>query len=535
MKQIRRIFPRSLQTIKSFFSNLTFWSLPHILILAFIIRIIPILKNGLYLDEWYWLVTAKQILAGLMYSPFGFVGDQPANLPAFPVAWLLAIFKNPVLAVRLPGVIYSLITITFLYLLVRNILGKKAAALASLLYAISVWDIHMAILGWNNVDINPMLVSGVLYFLYKIYTNKYSIWTLFVLSFLLAVCLHLLYVAVLLLIPALLTFLVLAINWLRIKSGQKMKEFILFSMFFILSLSPLLPKIYWYPQESLGRHSNFIQQNVDRANEASSPTAYYFEQAKLLADDFSAGASNFNQGALWGITLDPVIQVLALLGLFLAIIQVIRKKSTSFWLIIIVSLFTLLLIPFILLYRTTSVWRAYAILPIVYLLATLSIIQISKFEKLLIKKFWLKKKILLGYFLAANVLLYLTLTSNWFGAYFNSYLTKYTNYETSVCQSASLLIDHKIPPGSTVYLPDELCAPLISILYEKSLYNIVPVTSDSSEPITSEGGYLFLLNSQQFGYFNETVQKKAEHIVAERNAELISDPSSTQPVLYLLK
>jgi hypothetical protein len=535
IKRLREIFSSSLQSIKTFFSNLTFWSLPHILILAFIVRIIPILKNGLYLDEWYWLETAKRILAGIVSSPFGFVGDQPANLTAFPVALVLALSKNPVLSVRLTGVIYSLITITFLYLLFEKILGKKAAVVGSLLFAISVWDIHMSNLGWNNVNINPLLVSGVLYFLYKIYTNNYSIRALFALAFLLAICVHLLYVAALLIIPALLTLLILAIYWLRNKSGPKLREYILFSIFFVICLSPLLPKVYKYPQESIGRHSDFIQQNINLSGESKSPAAYYFDQMKLLADDFSLGARNFHLEGLWGITLDPAIQVLSILGVLLAIIQVIRKKSTSFWLIIIVSLCTLLLIPFILLYRTTSLWRSYAVLPIVYLLATFSIVQISKFEKFLTQKYLHKKKGVLNFFLAVNAVLYLIISSNWFISYFDTYLTKSTGYETSICQYAALLIDKNIPTGSTVYMPDEMCSPLIASQYEESQYHFVPITPDGPTQIVSAGSYLVLLNSQRYGYFNESIQKKAEQIAVERNAVLISDPSCTQPVLYFLK
>ena len=61
--------------VQKFFSKQSFWSLPHILIIAFVIRIIPIMVNGLYLDEWYMLTAAKLIIKGTIYSPFGFIGD----------------------------------------------------------------------------------------------------------------------------------------------------------------------------------------------------------------------------------------------------------------------------------------------------------------------------------------------------------------------------------------------------------------------------------------------------------------------------
>jgi hypothetical protein len=127
------------------------------------------------------------------------------------------------------------------------------------------------------------------------------------------------------------------------------------------------------------------------------------------------------------------------------------------------------------------------------------------------------------------------LAGSWFVSYFDTYLTKSTGYETSICQYAAQLIDKYVPPGSTVYLPDEMCAPLITVQYEESQYHFVPLTSTGPEQVVNEGSYLVLLNSQRTGYFNEAIQKKAEQIAVEQNAELVSDPSSTQPVLYLLK
>jgi hypothetical protein len=533
-KRLPQILWRVWFSVKAFFSKLTFWSLPNILFLAFLVRIIPILKNGLYLDEWYWLESAKRILAGSLSSPFGFIGDQPANLPAFPIAVMLALFNHPMLAVRITGVIYSLITIIFLYLLIENMIGKKAAVIGSMLLSISVWDIHMSNLGWNNVNVNPMLVSGILYFLYKIYTNKYTIWTLFAFAFFLAVCLHLLYVAALLIIPVLFSFLVLAVIWIKHNSGPQLRVFILFGIYFVICLSPLLPKLVKYPEASIGRHYNFVQENINLSKESNSPIRYYYQQALLLGEDFSTGAGNFRQTGLWGITLDPVVQFLAGLGILLVCIAVIRKKATSFWVTVIVCLGALLLIPFIILFRTTSVWRAYAILPIVYLLAVYSIVQISNLEKIITLRYLFKTKGLTIFFLTLNVILYLALTRNWYRAYFETYLTKSTNYETNTCQYAATLIDQNVPEGSTIYMPDEMCFDLISILYNPDQFHFVSITTDEPKKIFGGRSYLILFNSQRHSYFAGDLQKKAEQIVAERKSELISEPSSTQPVLYLI-
>ncbi len=529
-------FSSTLTSIKTFISTLSFGMLPHILLFTFLVRVIPIQQNGLFLDEWYWLESARRILAGLVPSPFGFIGDQPSNLPAFPVAFLLAIFKNPVLSVRLTGVIYSIFTIIFVYLLVKKLLGKKAATVSALLLALSVWDIHMSNLGWNNVNLNPMLIAGVLYYLYRIFTNDYDSKTLFLFALFVSLCLHLLYVAALIIIPALYTLIVLVINWIRTKSGPTLRNIILFLLYFVICISPLVPKLSMYSHESIGRHSGFIEENVVRSEDKQSAASYYFDQLKLLLDDFSTGENNFHSDGLWGITLSKTSQILFFLGLILVTVQVIRKKASSYWIIIIVALGALLLIPFVLLYRTSSVWRAYAILPIIFLFVTFSLVQIAKFFKFITQKYIFHKRGLLKIYLCMSIILFFLLSINWFGLYFEKYLDKSNGYETRICQYASELIDKTIPAGATIYLPDEMCAPIIKVLYTEDQYKFLPITADVNLPEVINGSFLVLLNSQNYGgYHVKQIQENSERIIANTNAALVSEYSSTQPVVYVIR
>jgi hypothetical protein len=529
-------FSNFVKAIQKRTEKLSFGVLPHLLVVAFFLRFIPLQKDGLFLDEWYWLDSAKRILAGTIQSPFGFIGDQPSNLTAFPVALFLAIFKNPYLGVRLPGVIYSLITIIFVFLLLKKSLSKKAAYVGSFLLAISVWDIHNTGLGWNNVIVNPMLISGVLYFLFIIFSREYDARSFFWLAFLLSICVHLLYVAALMVIPTVCTFLYLIINGIREKIGPKLKEYIIFALFFFICVSPIIPKLIKYSVESIGRHGDFIDKNIALAEEAQSPTDYYVEQVKLLWNDLTIGKGNFQTIGLWGITIEPIILILFLIAIPLVFVQVKRKKSNSFWLIIIVSLFTLLVIPFVVLYRTTSTWRAYACIPIIYLLATFSLYHFSKLEAFLTKKYSItKKKKLMQFFLITNCLLYLLLSVNWYKSFFDNYLVKLQTYETEICRSASHLIDENVPEGSTVFLPDEMCSPLIRILYDEDQYRFVSILPNGPEMSIERGHYLIILNAQYFkGVFNENIQKMAEKIIGENDAQLLSRPSTTQPILYLI-
>jgi hypothetical protein len=518
--------------IQRLFGNRTFQFLAPILLLAFILRIIPIMNNGLYLDEWYWLDAAKNIFRGFTFSPFGFVGDQPSNMAAYPIALLLAVTKNSMLSVRLPAVIYSLISIFFVFELLKEILGFRTAVIGALLLAVSVWDIHMTNLGYNNLNPNPMLASGALLLLYKIYSGQYSIRTLFLLALFISICLHLLYVAALLLIP---TLLVLAIHFLKKPNVLKLGEVALFGAFFLICLSPMLPKLIQYKQQSIGRHTGFLQQNINMADSSKSPLIYYVDQIKLLYQDYTTGENYFSAESLWGITLDPIVQLLSGLGILLLIIQTIRKKGNPFWLIIIFTFCVQLIIPLVILYRTASVWRAYIVLPIIYIFAVFSIAQIAKFLKFITKKIY-KRKGLRKSFLIGLTILYFILCIPWFVSFSKVYLRKSTGYESLVCQYAANLIYNNIPQGSTIYMPDEMCSPLISILYEDNRYRIIAITPDNLDPIVDPGSYLIVFNSQDFGgYFRENIQKIAERILTERKVQLVSTQLTSRPVIYLIK
>jgi len=167
-----------------------------ILISGLILRIYKLNHLGIQLDEWYWLTNAKGILDGVIRSPFGFIGDQPSNMPAYTVAFFLAIFKNSYLAVRIPGVLYSLLNIILVFAFLKEAFNKKVALLAVFLISFSIWDIHMSQWGWNNVNLNPFLISGTLFFLYKGIKNV-SFKHIFFCGIFLGVSLNLLYIAAL--------------------------------------------------------------------------------------------------------------------------------------------------------------------------------------------------------------------------------------------------------------------------------------------------------------------------------------------------
>jgi hypothetical protein len=524
---------RILISIRGFVLNKTFLSLFPILFLAFVLRVIPLMNRGLQLDEWFWLDNAKQILKGGVVSPFGFLGDYPTNLPAYPVSFLLLLVRNPKLAVRLIGVIYSLVDISLVYFLVKKVLGFKAAVCGALLMAVSVWDIHMSKLGYLNVNISPMLVAGVLLLLYQIWEQTHTTRTLFGLAFLVATCVHLLYVSTFLAVPA---FLVLLIHWVKNRNSKKLlKEIVLFALFFFVCISPLIPKLIQHP-ESVARHGEFLQQNVNLSGESKTPLGYYWNQIVLLSQDYVQDNVEFNREGLWGITFDPLVQALSILGILLIIIQVIRKKSDSFWLVVIFTFCVQLFVPFVLLYRTDSVWRAYPILPIVYLFTIYTLYEISRSMKLITKKMFVDRKGLLTIFLTANMTLYFVLNFFWFVDFLSAYTERADMYENTICQTAAELISQNVPKGSTIYMPDEMCFLLVSVLYDENQYHFVNVPLAGPKPNVTSGDYVVILNSQKFSYdFKGDIQAMLLRELSEQQTEMVSLPSDTSPNLYLIK
>jgi hypothetical protein len=203
--------------------------------------------------------------------------------------------------------------------------------------------------------------------------------------------------------------------------------------------------------------------------------------------------------------------------------------------VVIFTFFVQLFVPFILLFRTSSVWRAYPIFPIVYLFAIYALGEISHSMKVITKKMIINRKGLLTVFLAVNMALYFMANLYWFNNFFGNYTKTVDMYENTICQTAAKLIDQNVPRGSTIYLPDEMCFTLVSILFDEKKYDFISVRLDDPLNITS-GDYVMILNSQKFlGVFNGDIQAMLHQELDEQQTEMVSPYSSSSPVLFLIK
>jgi len=141
-----------------------------VLALAAFLRSVNLGKLGYWIDEdLTWLAVRGIQEHGVPLLPSGIVYDR-----AFPYSYLTAafasLFGTTPEALRLPSLIFSLGTIVFVYLLVRDIVGRAAGFLAALLLAVSPWEHHYARMARMYAPF-LMLVSATLWFALRSLVN----------------------------------------------------------------------------------------------------------------------------------------------------------------------------------------------------------------------------------------------------------------------------------------------------------------------------------------------------------------------------
>lgn len=128
------------------------------------------LPPGLYRDEAYNGLDALHLLKGnhALYFPAN-NGREPIYI--YLVAGAIKFLGRTTLAVRFPAALIGTLTTLPLYALTRRLFGKPTALLTALLWAITVWPIHLSRVGFRAILL-PFFVSLFLYFLVKALTSE---------------------------------------------------------------------------------------------------------------------------------------------------------------------------------------------------------------------------------------------------------------------------------------------------------------------------------------------------------------------------
>jgi 4-amino-4-deoxy-L-arabinose transferase-like glycosyltransferase len=122
-------------------------------LLAFLLRAsalgrVPYTLGG---DEAWHGLLARQVLSGQLGNPFvmGYM-----SMPTFfywPLSWSLWLAGNDMVGLRLPAALIGTATVPLLYLLARDLWGRRVALLSALFLATYDYHIHYSRLGANNV------------------------------------------------------------------------------------------------------------------------------------------------------------------------------------------------------------------------------------------------------------------------------------------------------------------------------------------------------------------------------------------------
>ncbi len=211
-----------------------------ILTIAFLVRIYNVLSvpPALYWDEIaigynaYSIATTGSDEYAVSY-PFFFESFQDYKLPGYvysvvPFIYVLGLTTQ---AVRLPAIIYGVLTVLFLTIFAKNSIGKKTGLVSGLLLSITPWHIQFTRVGFE--------VSGALCFitlglacLTRI-SQKSFLFIVSVISFSVALCL---YNGVRLLAP----LLILVAFYVYFQTHEKIQKKIILSTISLLVCLPLI-------------------------------------------------------------------------------------------------------------------------------------------------------------------------------------------------------------------------------------------------------------------------------------------------------
>lgn len=426
-----------------------------IFLFAITIRVLHIMEQPAYLDEWYWIHEAQNILTGVVRSPFGYIGDQPSNLAAFPTAFFLYILKQPLLSLRITAVVFNLSGLLFLYLFTRSIWDKKIALLTLLFASVSIWSIHMSFQGWQNLAPVPLLVVAPLFFLQR--ALKRSSFTDAGVCGIIAGCaINTVYIS------ALVVVVIASWNIYHFFKKRTTRTSIIIAivwMSIILTASPTISKSIAHPTLTLGRHVEFMSENnLSSGTNLESKTGYYLSQMELVVNDFSYRPSSFSTVSLWGIVLEPLFGLLFVVGFFGSLLYINRFRT--FLLYVGLLIFS---IPLVILSRGTSIWREYAMSPFIFIFCALgyeyTVQYIKKFFETTSVHISQRKLKTFGF-----VCLMTCLGLSFFTAY-NSYRKQYLDamkntYEYSCKKNAETLDKYNV---KQVALAAGICTKLIEI------------------------------------------------------------------------
>jgi 4-amino-4-deoxy-L-arabinose transferase-like glycosyltransferase len=122
-------------------------------VLALVLRVTALgrVPNTLGGDEAWLGLLARQVWRGELQNPFGVGYMSLPTLFYWPLSWSLWLVGNGMAGLRLPAALVGTATVPFLYLLARDLWGRRTALLGAFFLTTYDYHIHYSRLGANNV------------------------------------------------------------------------------------------------------------------------------------------------------------------------------------------------------------------------------------------------------------------------------------------------------------------------------------------------------------------------------------------------
>jgi 4-amino-4-deoxy-L-arabinose transferase-like glycosyltransferase len=108
-------------------------------------------------DEAWFGLTARQVLSGELRNPFVTAYVSMPTLFYWPLSWAMRLVGDGVTGLRLPAAVVGTATVPLLYLLARQLWGRRTAVVSATFLATYDYHIHYSRIGANNVW-DPLLV-----------------------------------------------------------------------------------------------------------------------------------------------------------------------------------------------------------------------------------------------------------------------------------------------------------------------------------------------------------------------------------------
>lgn len=117
--------------------------------------------------------AALNILRGNVspYLPYAAEGWRGEGLFRLMVAFSILFMGPSPLAIRLPSVIWGILTVIPLYLLIRLLFNTRLAFITTFLVAVSGWHITMSKTGWRAIGV-PLFSLSTFYFFFKGFKSR---------------------------------------------------------------------------------------------------------------------------------------------------------------------------------------------------------------------------------------------------------------------------------------------------------------------------------------------------------------------------